>query len=522
MVSSAWLLALLGSSSQAYGLRARGPAYEAHPDRAAAVKEAFDRAWAGYYQYAFPNDSLKPISKSFQNDRNGWGASAIDALSTAIIMEDAAVIKQIVDYIPTINFDKSSNDSTVSLFETTIRYLGGLLSAHDLLSSGVSSGTYGINSTQLDAILNQATHLTDNLKVGFDTPSGVPINDLLFEQPPRPDSSVTTNGLATIGTLVLEWTRLSDKTGKPEYADLSQKAESYLLNPKPASGEPWPGLLGTNVNVSNGNFVDSSGGWNGGTDSYYEYLIKMYLYDTSRFASYRDSWIEAADSSIKYLASKPSTRPDMTFLAAYNGRDDLSYRSGHLACFDGGNFILGGLTLDKPVYVQFGIELAYSCHETYTATVTGIGPEGFAWQVGSAANTSSNQPVPAEQANFYKEAGFWITSGDYILRPEVIESWYYAYRATGDSKYQEWAWTAFKNINATCSTGAGFAEIKDVNAPNGGGFNDFQDSFWFAEVLKYLYMIQAEEAPWQVSATHDNQYVFNTEAHPIKVAGSPV
>lgn len=69
MVSSAWLLALLGSSAQVYGIRARGPMYAANPDRAAAVKEAFDRAWAGYYQYAFPNDSLKPISKSFENDR---------------------------------------------------------------------------------------------------------------------------------------------------------------------------------------------------------------------------------------------------------------------------------------------------------------------------------------------------------------------------------------------------------------------------------------------------------------------
>ncbi|KAK8098016.1 uncharacterized protein PG998_013502 [Apiospora kogelbergensis] len=520
MVSSAWLLALLGFGSQACGLRTRGPAYQAHPDRTAAVKEAFDRAWAGYYKYAFPNDSLKPIAKSFENDRNGWGASALDALSTAIVMEDAVVIGQIVDYIPTINFDKSSNSGdTISLFETTIRYLGGLLSAHDLLS-GVPSGTYGINSTQLDAILAQATHLADNLKVGFDTPSGVPINDLLF-QPPR-TTNESTNGLATIGTLVLEWTRLSDKTGKSEYADLSQKAESYLLNPKPASGEPWPGLLGTNVNVSDGNFVDSAGGWNGGTDSYYEYLIKMYLYDTKRFASYKDSWVEAADSSIKYLASHPSTRPDMTFLAAYNGKDEMSYRSGHLACFDGGNFILGGLTLDRPDYVQFGIELAYSCHETYNATVTGIGPEGFAWQDGSASNTSSNPAAPADQAEFYKEAGFWITSSYYILRPEVIESWYYAYRATGDPKYQEWAWTAFKNINATCSVGVGFSEITNVNAPAGGDFTDFQDSFWFAEVLKYLYMIQAEEAPWQVSAVHNNQYVFNTEAHPMRVAGSPI
>lgn len=57
--------------------------------------------------------------------RNGWGASAIDALSTAIIMESKEIVDDILDWAPTINFDQT--DSQVSLFETTIRYVGGLL-----------------------------------------------------------------------------------------------------------------------------------------------------------------------------------------------------------------------------------------------------------------------------------------------------------------------------------------------------------------------------------------------------------
>lgn len=36
------------------------------------------------------------------------------------------VIDQILDYVPSINFDRTTD--VVSLFETTIRYLGGLLS----------------------------------------------------------------------------------------------------------------------------------------------------------------------------------------------------------------------------------------------------------------------------------------------------------------------------------------------------------------------------------------------------------
>lgn len=96
------------------------------------------------------------------------------------------------------------------------------------------------------------------------------------------------NGLATVGTLVLEWTRLSDLTGNKTYAALTEKAESYLFNPKPASTSPWPGLLGTDINVTTGEFQDAIGGWVGGDDSYYEYLIKMFVYDSDRFQDYRD------------------------------------------------------------------------------------------------------------------------------------------------------------------------------------------------------------------------------------------
>jgi hypothetical protein len=65
--------------------------------------------------------------------RNGWGASAIDALSTALVMRNKDVVDKIMDYVPKIDWSVSYEDSRVSLFETTIRYLGGLLSAYDLL-----------------------------------------------------------------------------------------------------------------------------------------------------------------------------------------------------------------------------------------------------------------------------------------------------------------------------------------------------------------------------------------------------
>lgn len=173
------------------------------------------------------------------------------------------------------------------------------------------------NDTAVDEILNQCVRLADNLAFAFDTPTGIPINNLYFD--PFKTDGGDTNGLATIGTLVLEYTHLSDLTGNSTYAELSQKGESYLLNPKPATSEPFPGLVGSNVNTTTGLFLDAQGAWTGGTDSFYEYLIKMYAYDTDRFEEYKDRWVLAADSSIEYLASHPSSRPDLTFLADYRG-----------------------------------------------------------------------------------------------------------------------------------------------------------------------------------------------------------
>ena len=113
---------------------------------------------------------------------------------------------------------------------------------------------------------------------------------------------------------------------------------------------------------------------------------------------------------------------------------------------------------------------------------TGIGPEVFSW------NTTT---LPANQTEFYRRAGFWIEVPSYDLRPEVIESYYYAYRATGDSKYQDWAWEGFQAINASTRAASGFSAISDVNTPGGGDKLDNQESFLFAEVMKYSYLIFA-------------------------------
>jgi mannosyl-oligosaccharide alpha-1,2-mannosidase len=106
-----------------------------------------------------------------------------------------------------------------------------------------------------------------------------------------------------------------------------------------------------------------------------------------------------------------------------NGEPSL--HSQHLTCFDGGNFILGGQVLNNQEYLDAGLKLVEGCRATYAATATHIGPETFGW---------GEDDVPEDQADFYAENGFFIEGSTYNLRPEVVESYYYAFRATGDEK----------------------------------------------------------------------------------------
>ena len=291
-------------------LRARQSNSATEQERAAAVKDAFTFAWNGYFTTCKGQDELEPVTNTCSNPRNNWGASAVDALSTALVMQSQPIVTDILDYIATIDYTTTATE--VSLFETTIRYLGGMLSGYDLLKGPLSN--LATNASAVDTLLTQSKSLADSLSFAFDTSTGIPSNNLYFTN--RTTDGSTTNGLATIGTLCLEWQRLSDLTGDPLYGDLAQKAETYLLNPMPVANEPFPGLVGSTVNISNGVFLDATGGWNGGDDSFYEYLIKMYVYDSSRYSNYSARWIMAADSTIKYLTSnRKSTSQTTTFLS---------------------------------------------------------------------------------------------------------------------------------------------------------------------------------------------------------------
>lgn len=113
-------------------------------------------------------------------------------------MEIEPIVNDILDYIPTIDYTVTATE--VSLFETTIRYLAGMLSGYDLLKGPLSNLT--ANTSAVNALLTQSITLADTLSYAFDTPVGIPSNNLYFGN--RSTDNATTNGPATIGSLVLE------------------------------------------------------------------------------------------------------------------------------------------------------------------------------------------------------------------------------------------------------------------------------------------------------------------------------
>lgn len=118
----------------------------------------------------------------------------------------------------------------------------------------------------------------------------------------------------------------------------------------------FPGLVGTELDILTGKFQIGTASWGGGADSFYEYLLKTYMYDTRNFIRYKERWVKAADSTMEHLASNPEGYPDITFLGQYDGKSGLFIpESGHMACFAAGNFLLGGLVLNSSRYTDFGL-----------------------------------------------------------------------------------------------------------------------------------------------------------------------
>lgn len=185
--------------------------------RQTAVRESFKHAWHGYKNVSLPHDELKPISKGVGDPFNGWGATLVDSLDTLWIMglhdefEEAVALVKNIDFKTTIRKD-------IPLFETTIRYLGGLIAAYDL------------SKAKHTILLDKAVELADVLMGAFDTPNRMPIG--YYNWAPsyasQPHRASTHMVLAELGSLSVEFTRLAQITKEVKYYDAVARVTDAL------------------------------------------------------------------------------------------------------------------------------------------------------------------------------------------------------------------------------------------------------------------------------------------------------
>ena len=195
------------------------------------ITDAFKHAWSGYAQNAMPHDELAPVTGEAKDPFNGWGATLVDTLDTLWIMGLKEEFDTAVKEVEKIDF-KTSLRKDIPLFETVIRYLGGLISAYDL-----SSGQYPV-------LLKQAVQLAEIVMGAFDTPNRMPVTFYYWtpsyaSQAHRADTRVV---LAELGSLSVEFTRLAQITKESKYYDAIARITNELeaLQNKTSLPGLWP------------------------------------------------------------------------------------------------------------------------------------------------------------------------------------------------------------------------------------------------------------------------------------------
>lgn len=416
---------------------------------AESVKTEFLHAWNGYKKYAWGHDALKPLSKK-PHDWYGTSLymSPVDAYDVMLLMGLHDEAAETKKLIlDSLSFDRNIQ---VQSFEITIRLLAGLLSAYQMDGD--------------ERFLILADDLGRRLLPVFNSPTGMPYRYVHLQTGKTRDSL---NNPAEIGTALLEFGTLAKLTGKPVYYDKAKKALVELFKRRSKIG-----LVGTWINVETGEWVNKTSHIGGAIDSYYEYLLKAWLLfgDTECKAM----WDEHIAAINRYVADSSGT-------ALWYGQVDMDTGErkgtsfGSLEAFFPGTLCLAGDTARAA-------RLEESCYAMWN--LHGIEPEELNYKT------------------------MEVTAKQYYLRPEIIESAYYLYHYTRDPRYLKMGEVFFRSLVKYCRTEDAYAYLNDVTTKEKA---DGMESFFFAETLKYLYLLFA---PGETLRFED--VVFTTEAHPIQ------
>ena len=442
----------------------------------------FHHAYDGYLKYAYPYDELRPLTCDGVDTWGSYSLTLIDALDTLAVMGNYTEFKRVYHLITTerVNFDSNIN---VSVFETNIRIVGGLLSAHLLAKrAGVDvEPGWPCNGPLLRLAEDAATRLLP----AFDTKTGMPYGTVnLRHGVPKGETPVTCT--AAVGTYIVEFGALSRLTGNPLFEETALRALRALWNHRSSIG-----LFGNHIDVESGKWTATDAGIGAGVDSYYEYLVK---------------------------GSALLQRPELMHMFK-EGRVAVEQYLNHDDWYFWATMKQGAVTM--PVFQS--LEAFWPGLLSLTGDTT------------SALKTIHNYHQVWKQYGFLPEFynvaqnGAVIKREGYPLRPELIESAMYLYRATKDPFLLSLGEDMLRSIQHTAKTECGYATVKDVKNHL---IEDRMESFFLAETTKYLYLLfdidnfvhndgnvaSVIKTPHGECIVDAGGYVFNTEAHLIDPA----
>uniref|UniRef100_A0A8D9DVG5 alpha-1,2-Mannosidase n=1 Tax=Cacopsylla melanoneura TaxID=428564 RepID=A0A8D9DVG5_9HEMI len=437
------------------------------------ARDMFYHAYNAYMDNAYPADELMPLSckgrwRSIHTSRGdiddtlgNFSLTLIDTLDTLAILGDLSEFEHAVKLISdTVSFD---SDIVVSVFETNIRVLGGLLSGH------VLAEYFKLNSDIMQWYTGQLLELAKDigfrLLPAFNTTTGIPHGRINLRHGLKPKGlawSVDTC-TACAGTMILEMAALSRLSGLPVFEAKAHRAMDGLWAARNRDSD----LMGTVLNVDSGDWIRRDSGVGAGIDSYYEYCLKAYvLLGQDKYLSRFDKHYSAV---MKYISRGP------LLLDVHMHKPQMPSR----------NFMDALLAFWPGLQVLKGdIKPAVEIHE-------------MLYQV-------------MQRHNFIPEAftaDFQVHWGQHPLRPEFLESTYFLYKSTGDPHYLDVGKRVLRALQTHARVPCGYAAVRDVRT---GAHEDRMDSFVLAETFKYLYLLFSEEEDLPLNM---DQFIFTTEAH---------
>jgi len=442
------------------------------------ASEMFHFGYGSYLEHAFPLDELDPIHCTGRgvdpdstniniNDVLGnYSLTLVDSLDSVAIMGKPSDFDNAVRLvIQHVSFDQ---DSTVQVFELTIRALGGLLSAH-LIACGQSP----LQNMRLDWYDDELLWLARDLGVrllpAFDeSPTGIP-HPRVNLRDGVPEGARTDTCTAGAGSLLLEFGLLSRLTGDSTFEYVARRAVHAIWSRR----HRQTNLLGSRIDAVSGKWMDKSTGVGAGVDSFFEYLFKAYvLFGERELYDMYISAMQAVGKTMWVGAPPVFANVNMDSGNVSNHWSDAlqAYMPGLLAC--------SGIV---------DLDIAISHHASYYALWARFHamPERFNWQ------------AKAAEVKFYP------------LRPELAESTYHLYRVTKDPFYLEVGRQILCDIERFMKVECGYATMHSVATLE---LEDRMESFFLSETVKYLYLLfDNEHALHQPGAEH----LFTTQGHLI-------